>query len=76
MMSNECGSFDHCGCKDKVDKLKAELKDRSGLTRMQVNDILMEHEDLEAELERIRKGMKWALSYEECQRVMEGKSEE
>jgi len=34
----------------KVKELQVELKERSGLTRMQVNDILMEHEDLEAEL--------------------------
>ena len=25
-MSNECGSFDHCGCKDKVAKLQARLE--------------------------------------------------
>ena len=47
-MSNECGSFDHCGCKDKVAKLQAVVD----MTR----EILVEAEDYE---KRTGKTISW-----------------
>jgi regulator of replication initiation timing len=42
---------------EQVAELQAELKERSGLTRVQVNDILRENESLEAENDRLRKAI-------------------
>ena len=38
----------------KVKELQAELKERSGLTRVHVNDILRENESLEAEVGKLQ----------------------